>query len=126
MLQLKCLICEAEKKETVLYTIVLCKSLQEEMQHLGGQMVQHLEMSHNEAFEQVKEVIPVFNAFQFIKNFHCLDDNKEYIDQKELMRAIVLQAAIADLDTEFLELAFSKLLTKKREIVEDAKPQIPN
>lgn len=126
MLQLKCLICEAEKKETILYTAVLCRDLQEEMGYLGQQMVSHMEAAHREPFQEIKEVIPVFNAFQFVKNFHCVVTDTGYIEQKELMRAIVLQAAIADLDPEFLAVAFEKLLTKKRELKEETECQLKN
>lgn len=126
MLELKCLICEANSRETKLYTTVLTSCIQEELGILGQQMLSHIQASHQEQLKEIIQLIPILQGFQFIKNFHCVEETDpiirdQYIAEKELMRAAILESCISDLSDTFVKDSFKQLI---QPIKLEGKPEV--
>lgn len=130
MLELKCLICEANSRETKLYTTVLTSCIQEELGLLGQQMLSHIQASHSEQLKEIIQLIPILQGFQFIKNFHCLEETEaslaaQYIAEKELMRAAILESCISDLSDTFVKESFKQLMQSTNQPIKpEGKPEV--
>lgn len=126
MLELKCLICESNSRETKLYTTVLTSCLQEELGILGQQMLNHIQASHSEQLKEIIQLIPILQGFQFIKNFHCVEETEvglaaQYVAEKELMRIAILESCISDLSDTFVKDSFKQLI---QPIKPEGKPEV--